>query len=160
MAKQTYNWKRFWCPRNARINLGDLGYLIDPESEWGHRHNSELVGLEAIADIPCLVLLGEPGIGKSEEMKNLESYTRKLTKWEREYIGEDDQILSLDLEACNEEKLYAKLFNSQIFSDWKNGTHRLYLFLDSLDQGWLKVQKLPSLLVNEFRAYVLNTALR
>jgi predicted NACHT family NTPase len=153
MAKQTYNWKRFWCPRNARINLGDRGYLFDPESEWGRHVNPELVGLEAIADVPCLVLLGEPGIGKSQEMKNLESYTRKLIEWEREYIGEDDQILSLDLEGCNEEKLYAKLFKSQVFLDWiKKGKHRLYLFLDSLDQGWLNVSRLPSLLIDELRS--------
>ncbi|MDV3352178.1 hypothetical protein QGP82_26110 [Leptothoe sp. LEGE 181152] len=151
MSKQTYNWRRFWRSRNAQINLGDRDYLIDPESEWGHRHNSELVELEAIADVPCLVLLGEPGIGKSQEMESLKSYTRRLIDEERAYIDEDDKILQLDLEDCNEEKLYATLFNSQIFSDWKNGTHRLYLFLDSLDQGWLKVQRLPALLADEFR---------
>ncbi|MEB3213422.1 MAG: hypothetical protein VKL39_18885 [Leptolyngbyaceae bacterium] len=50
MSKKTYSWKRFWCPRNAQIDLGDRGYLVDPESEWGRHANPELVGLDAIAN--------------------------------------------------------------------------------------------------------------
>ena len=141
MSKQIY--KRFWCPRTAQIDLSDRGYLVDPESEWGKHYNPGLVGLEAIADIPCLVLLGEPGIGKSQEMENLRRYTK-------ECIDQEDEILSLDLEDCSEDKLYTNLFKSQVFSDWMSGAHRLYLFLDSLDQGWLKISKLPTLLVEEF----------
>ena len=77
MSKQIYKWKRFWCPRTAQINLGDRGYLVDPESEWGKHSNPDLVSFEAIADISCLVLLGEPGIGKSQEMKNLIEHTEE-----------------------------------------------------------------------------------
>jgi predicted NACHT family NTPase len=131
MAEQVYDWKRFWCPRSSQINLGDRGYLTDPESEYGKYANPELVGLEAITDVPCLVLLGEPGIGKSQELEKLRSYTETL-------IDKDDQILLLDLEDCSEDKLYTNLFKSKVFIDWINGTHRLYLFLDSLEQGWLK----------------------
>ncbi len=144
MSKKDYKWKRFWCPRTGNINLADGGYLYDPDAEWGKTYNPDLVSLEAIAEIPCLVLLGEPGIGKSRELEKLRKYTEKI-------IDEDDQIQSIDLENCSEDKLYTKLFNSQAFIDWINGTHRLYLFLDSLDQGWLTIQRLPTLLVEEFR---------
>ncbi|MDI6781613.1 MAG: hypothetical protein QME49_05890 [bacterium] len=61
MADQT-NWKRFWCPRGANINLSDGGYLSDPDSKWGHILNPKVVPFESIDKIPCLALLGEPGI--------------------------------------------------------------------------------------------------
>ncbi|PIG91713.1 hypothetical protein CSQ79_19415 [Gloeocapsopsis sp. IPPAS B-1203] len=145
MSKQIYSWKRFWCPQSGTINNpADDGYLYDPDAERGKVDNPNLVTLEAIANVPCLVLLGEPGIGKSQELKKLRSYRQGL-------IDEDDQILLLDLEDYNEEKLYTNLFKSKTFTDWINGTHRLYLFLDSLDQGWLTIKKLPTLLVDEFR---------
>ncbi len=144
MTGNTYQWKRFWCLRSGGINLADGGYFYDPETKWGKTCNPDLVSLEAIANIPCLVLLGEPGIGKSQELKKLINYTEEV-------IDKDDRILSLDLEDYSEDKLYAKLFDAQTYIDWKNGTHRLYLFLDSLDQGWLTIRKLPSLLTEEFR---------
>ncbi|MEO0532771.1 MAG: hypothetical protein AAF215_02750 [Cyanobacteria bacterium P01_A01_bin.123] len=144
MPQQIYDWKRFWCPRTGSINLADGGYLSNPEAEGAKAYNPDLVALEEILDGSCLVLLGEPGIGKSRELEKLRNYTEEV-------VDEDDQILSLDLEDCSENKLYANLFNSQTFIDWIDGTHRLYLFLDSLDQGWLTIQRLPTLLVEEFR---------
>jgi predicted NACHT family NTPase len=136
-----YNWKRFWCTRAAQINLGDRGYLFDPESEYGHLLNPELVGLEAIADMPCLILLGEPGIGKSQEMVNLFKYTV-------ESIKPSHPPLELNLRSCN--SLSTDLIQEQEFIDWINGSHRLYLFLDSLDEGMLTVGNLATQLVDEF----------
>ena len=65
MPDRVYNWKRFWCPRTGYLNLSDGGYLYDPNSEWGHAYNPDVVTLESIVHTPCLVLLGEPGIGKT-----------------------------------------------------------------------------------------------
>ena len=59
-----YPWKRFWCPREGEIFLTDRGYLADPDI-GGSYCNPLLVPFETIADEHCLVLLGEPGIGKS-----------------------------------------------------------------------------------------------
>lgn len=142
MSSQVYNWKRFWCPRTAQINLGDRGYLVDPTSEQGKYHNPELVELEAIADIPCLVLLGEPGIGKSQEMENLRSHTE--TK-----VNSDHEVLELNLRSCT--SLRDDLFQDEQFIAWKDGIHRLYLFLDSLDEGLLQVQTLATQLVDTLK---------
>lgn len=142
MSKQIYNWKRFWCPRTAQIGLSDRGYLVDPESEWGKHYNPGLVGLEAIADIPCLILLGEPGIGKSQEMENLRSYTE--TK-----INSTHTIFELNLRSCT--SLKEDLFQDEEFIAWKDGTHHLYLFLDSLDEGLLEIPILATQLVDEFK---------
>jgi predicted NACHT family NTPase len=138
---QIYNWKRFWCTRAAQINLGDRGYLVDPESEYGHLLNPELVSLESIADMPCLVLLGEPGIGKSQEMANLFKYTV-------EKIEPSHPPLELNLRSCN--SLAIDLVQNRDFIDWNNGEHKLYLFLDSLDEGLLTVGNLATQLVDEF----------
>lgn len=144
MSEQDYDWKRFWCPRSGYIDLSDRGYLVNPESEWGQHYNPALVSLEAIADIPCLVLLGEPGIGKSQEMKNLKKYTEGIT-------NPTHKPLALNLQAYgSEERLVRNLFESRHFTDWINGTHRLYVFLDSLDEGLLRIETLATLLVEEF----------
>jgi predicted NACHT family NTPase len=94
MSKKDYKWKRFWCPRSGNINLTDGGYLYDPDAEWGKADNPDLVSLEAIAEIPCLVLLGEPGIGKSQELENLKALTE-------EKICDSSQILNLNLRSCD-----------------------------------------------------------
>jgi hypothetical protein len=140
MSEKIYNWKRFWCSRTSQVNLGDRGYLCDPESEYGHLLNPELVGLEAIADMPCLILLGEPGTGKSQEMKNLVKYTV-------ESIQPSHPPLELNLRSCN--NLATDLIQDQDFIDWSNGEHRLYLFLDSLDEGLLTIRNLATQLVDE-----------
>jgi len=65
MSGKRYNWKRFWYPMTGNIDLSDRGYLYDPDSEYGHIFNPEVVPFESIETVPCLVLLGEPGIGKT-----------------------------------------------------------------------------------------------
>ena len=64
MTDLLFNWKRFWCPRGAEILLTGGGFLLDPESEFGS-YNPHVVPFEEIRNKPCLVLLGEPGIGKT-----------------------------------------------------------------------------------------------
>ncbi|HBE21183.1 MAG TPA: hypothetical protein DEG17_15325 [Cyanobacteria bacterium UBA11149] len=144
MSEQVYDWKRFWCPRSGNINLGDRGYLVDPDSEWGQHFNPDLVSLDAIAHIPCLVLLGEPGIGKSQGMKDLKLYTERVTDGFH-------KILNLDLHSySSEDRLIRNLFESRSFTDLINSTQKLYIFLDSLDECLLRIETLASLLVEEF----------
>jgi predicted NACHT family NTPase len=145
MSQQVYDWKRFWCPRTAQINLGDGGYLFDPVSEWGKHYNPELVTLEAIADVPCLVLLGEPGIGKSETIK---------TELKRISESDGEKLLNLDLRSYgSEDRLVKKLFESSQFTDWGQGNHALNIFLDSLDECLLRIDNVTALLAEEFKQY-------
>ena len=41
-AQHVCPWKRYWCPRTARVDLSDNGYLSDPETEFGRLLNPEL----------------------------------------------------------------------------------------------------------------------
>jgi predicted NACHT family NTPase len=145
MAEQVYDWKRFWCPRSSQINLGDHGYLTDPESEWGKHYNPELVGLEAISDVPCLVLLGEPGIGKS---KTIEKEHKRIS----DAYGEMPLVLNLHAYG-SEDRLVRELFENQQFRNWVQGDHRLHIFLDSLDECLLRIENVTKLLAEEFKQY-------
>lgn len=64
VSKQFYEWKRFWCPREGNLNLCDSGYLVDPVGEYGRYLNPDVLAFEKIVDFQCLILLGEPGMGK------------------------------------------------------------------------------------------------
>lgn len=63
-----YGWKRFWCPRDERYTLDETGFLADPDEILGAQR-SNVQPLEHWADAPCLVLLGELGIGKSHALR-------------------------------------------------------------------------------------------
>lgn len=146
MTNKTYNWKRFWCPRTGNINLSDGGYLYNPDSEFGHIYNSEVVPFDAISDVPCLVLLGEPGIGKSHAMQH-----------ERHWIEETiqtrgDKLFWKNLnEYGSEDRLVKGIFESSEFITWKNGCYCLHMFLDSLDECHLRIENLAALLKGKFQ---------
>ncbi|AGF52732.1 sll0178 [Synechocystis sp. PCC 6803] len=142
MSQQNYNWKRFWCPRSGNISLRDGGYLDDPNTKWGKACNPDLVSLEDIAEIPCLVLLGEPGVGKTHELEKLQRFTE-------ETICEYSKVLGLNLRTFT--NLKEDLFRDKTFSDWLEGHYHLHLFLDSLDEGLLNVKSLAIGLVDEFK---------
>lgn len=146
MSNQIYNWKRFWCPREGKINLSDGGYLSDPESEWGHIYNPDVVPFESIAKNPCLVLLGEPGIGKTSTMQaEQKAIEKKIEK-------EGCQTLWLDLRSYgSEDRLVHDLFENETFVFWANGNHILHVFLDSLDEGLLLINNMAVLLIDEFK---------
>jgi predicted NACHT family NTPase len=150
MSEKIYTWKRFWCSRDSQINLGDGGYLCDPESEYGHLLTPELLGLEAITDVPCLILLGEPGIGKSQEMANLFKHTV-------ESIKPSHLPLEINLRSCN--SLATDLIQNPDFIKWRDGEHRLYLFLDSLDEGMLTVGNLATQIADEFNKTIYRNKL-
>lgn len=142
MSNKHYEWKRFWCPRSGRINLDYDGYLWDPEGEWGKVHNPNLVSLEEIFDIPCLILLGEPGIGKSDELEKLKDFTEKE-------LCKSSQVLNLNLRSCT--NLKEDLFKDETFTDWLGNSYHLYLFLDSLDEGLLSIPNLATGLIDELK---------
>jgi hypothetical protein len=63
MAKDLIAWDRYWFP--AGTVLPD-GYVLQPEQNPA---DSLGVRLAQLNDIPCLILLGVPGMGKTSEMR-------------------------------------------------------------------------------------------
>jgi predicted NACHT family NTPase len=122
--------------------LADGGYLSNPDEEWGKAYNPDLLTLEEISDAPCLVLLGEPGMGKSRELDKLQNLTEQKISWE-------DQVLPLNLRSCT--NLKNGLFKDEVFLDWLESNYHLYLFLDSLDEGRLSVPTIATGLIDELQ---------
>lgn len=143
MAKGFYNWKRFWAKREGHLNLSDGGFLFDPDSELGKLYNPDVHPFTAIDSAPCLILLGEPGIGKSTAIK---------FEYNGLEISTPTQRLLFDLRSVGSEaQLNRKLFDSNIFRNWKSGNHSLHLFLDSLDECLLRVDTVANLFIEELR---------
>ncbi|NEO81319.1 hypothetical protein [Moorena sp. SIO4G3] len=157
MSNQIYNWQRFWCAPSDRFYLDYDGYLSDPDLKsvkgYNYNPNPKLVTFREISEIPCLILLGEPGIGKTQAMKEEEE---KLTA---ELENTDDEILSLNLRSVlTKDELTQKLFKSDKFTRWQSGSHRLHIFLYSFDKCLLRLKRLAEIslaeiLVDELKDY-------
>lgn len=144
MLLKIYNWRRFWCPRTGKINLSDGGYLYNPDSKFGKIYNPDIVPFESIGKLPCLALLGEPGIGKSLAMQAQREAIKKKTEIEGE------QFVWMDLRSyASEDRLIRNLFESSTFTSWVKGDHLLHVFLDSLDECLLRIDTLSTLLIDE-----------
>jgi len=141
--KKDYNWQRFWFPREAHIPL-EKGYLFLPPQEYAHYFQDGRKTIDQLIDVPCLILLGEPGIGKSCEI-------RRWATSLREQQQDRYETLSIELGGQTELTLSEELFTDQTFQSWQNGTHQLYLFLDGLDEGLLTIQVLTQILSRRFQ---------
>lgn len=140
---QIYEWKRFWCPRDGKIDLSDDGFLTDPEGEYYEFSGSDVVPFEKISDKACLVLLGEPGIGKSTAI--IQEYS--------EVAQAGDQVLSLNLNEYGvETRLIDEVFKAEAWLKWKDNNYTLHLFLDSLDECQIRIGQVGSILKSRFAA--------
>ena len=146
MSAYFYNWKRFWSPRTSQINLADGGYLPDPDGEWTRFYNPDLVAFESIAEVPCLGLLGEPGIGKSSALRALRAAVEAKIK------QQGGEAIWIDLhEYGSEDRLVRDLFESTTYTAWATGNHYLHVFLDSLDECLMRVSTVATVLVSKLR---------
>jgi predicted NACHT family NTPase len=148
MSSNNYDWKRFWCAREGRLNLSDDGYLWDPDSEFGSIHNPDVVSFDAVSQSPCLVLLGEPGMGKTTA---IQSHKAKI---DDDLNAKGDSSLWIDLRAYQTDvRLVQAIFQAPVFQAWLSGPHELHLFLDSLDECLLRIDTVANLLADEFNKY-------
>lgn len=146
MHDQVYPWQRFWCPREGRLDLSDGGYLRDPEERFLLASESDSRSYESIAETPCLILLGEPGIGKSTAIESAVDARRPQLEAEGHFV------IFLDLRAYgSEDRLVSDLFQSDNFLQWLGGSMSLYLFLDSLDEALLRINTVAAILSDEIK---------
>lgn len=100
-----------------------------------------------MSDVPCLVLLGEPGIGKSEQLAQIQSLVSSQVTNSGAVLHFELRDFQTDFKLCQE------IFDHPEFQAWIRGTNPLYLFLDSLDEGLLTINTLATLLIRELKKY-------
>jgi predicted NACHT family NTPase len=149
MIEKKYDWIRFWGPRDGKFMVNGYGALEDPLGPYGKLINPQAKLVEELRDSNCLVLLGEPGSGKSEELKMHASMIAKTHA--------NDSVLTFQLrDYQTDARLCRDIFENQVVRSWLTGDHNLYLFLDSLDEGLLTVNTLATLLGEELKKLPAN----
>ena len=144
-SHQLYDWPRFWGPRDGDLKLTDAGYLYDPLSERGQILNCGVVPLSDLAQVPCLALLGEPGMGKSTAVRSERHWVEEQTR------ARGDATLSFDLRGFQTDiRLCETVFQNPTIQSWAGGTNELHLFLDSLDECLLRIDTVVALLIEQF----------
>jgi hypothetical protein len=116
------------------------GFLQDPDGTFGKFSNKDLRSLPDLSSVPCLILTGEPGIGKSQSLHDFVTLSNPssvpvLFVDFREYP---------DLATFKEKVIKSK--------DWVNlseaGTS-LRLLIDGLDEGLIKIPGFLEYFVSE-----------
>jgi hypothetical protein len=126
------------------------GLLVDPTTEWGRIVNPELTEVDLVAGPDCVVLLGEPGSGKSTAMRAAKHACHDARRRGGEGRGHEPHWLDLH-DVGSSEDLRRWLFDHPVFASWKQGNGRLVLFLDSFDECRISLPNLPSILINELK---------
>ena len=139
-----YDWSRFWVQRGAKVDLID-GFFHEPYSFVQQKSPLEVAKLEdLVIKIPCLVLLGEPGMGKTTELK------REKRKIEDQIRAQGDEIIYFDLRDFQDASyLFNSLQNDPVLKNWLNATNKLHLFFDSLDEALININTLSTALIRE-----------
>lgn len=118
------------CPREGKFSIDNEGFLIKPYK--GFFSKSNIVEFDDINSIPCLILIGEPGIGKSTDIKD-----------NFDKIHNDENKKFIDLNSIESDSAFDKdIFESTWFKDWTSKDYQLELFLDSFDECLIKFNTL------------------
>jgi hypothetical protein len=140
-----HQWQRFWTTRTSFVDLSDGGFMADPTTTSLYRPRSEApVPLSELSNHRALVLLGEPGMGKSVALAGEASRVTQRPP--------DENVVSVhvDLRAFSgEDLLYRKVFESKEMGEWKAGKSELVLHLDSLDEALLRIETIANLIAGE-----------
>jgi len=134
-------WIRFCARLDAEVELEE-GFLNDPGGTWGRLANPNALSLADLASEPCVVLLGEPGLGKTIALEQEEARLRAAG-------GTVDRI---DLRGYDTgTDLGTRMFRSQCWQEWQKGSYQLTLILDAVDESPLPSNTLVRVVLDGLR---------
>lgn len=120
------------------------GFLDDPDSEWNRNHKVAQ-HLDIILSQKCLVLSGEPGLGKSVALEQAfpgidhDAGGDAATIWVRFRDIPDSAVFT------------RRVFDSSRWKSWLAGNQTISLVLDGLDEGLVKIKDFLSFLTSDLR---------
>jgi glycosyltransferase involved in cell wall biosynthesis len=141
MMDAPFRWDRFWFPGGSQISLRD-GYLPDPEDLMGLHLNAQGVPIEALKNVPCLVLLGVPGMGKTSEMEKAADLARQN--------GELVDFISL-ARMTGPSSLDSQLVEGAHQANWRSEGRVWNVFLDGLDEALAQLTQIEKAVADAFR---------
>ncbi len=150
------DWKRFWYASDEQIPIEFGGFLVDPEGQYGHVLNPNARTLEALDDIACLVLLGEPGAGKSTELRRYANRRNHAASEERPAAPLDpsDAPLVISRNLADYDSI-SDLVHDVVHAPDVPGAlqagRSVTLLLDSFDEALLAVVPLATRIVTELQ---------
>lgn len=124
MAPAAYPWKRYWLRRDSELPTFN-GIVFGPD-DWPAAPGP-LRATDEVMQCDVLLMLGEPGAGKSSAVRRAEEH-----RWGARAPA--DCFRRLELGYCRERAdLESELEGA--LSEWREQTHTLHLFLDGLDEA-------------------------
>ncbi|ADM71976.1 hypothetical protein GMA19_04206 [Paenibacillus polymyxa E681] len=145
MGTTKYNWIRYCYPRGKdSSSYLQGGFLVDPEDSFTKIQHPDLVTLSNLQDRQCLILLGEPGSGKSTVFDEMEDQLKKITS---------GYIIFVNLKTITTEQFFIdSIVKDEKYVKWQQEQDsKLYLVLDSFDEGFMQLQVLCDLLEGVWR---------
>jgi hypothetical protein len=142
--------RRFWIPQGQAFDLESDGYLADPEARiLGVRwRNVQSLSPDDLRSRRCVVLLGEPGSGKSTF---LEQETPLLP------YGCSAEPLFVDLTPYgSEDRLAREILDDARIREWSAGDGELCLVVDGFDEAQSRIPHLGALLTSYLRKWPLD----
>ena len=147
IAGKRLPWRRFWVPTEGKISAGHdgQGFLDNPEGSFGRAINPELRTIDELLDRSCLVLSGQPGIGKTTEVD-------ALVERSPEWLAPDETLISFHCrtlvseESLRRETVEAPAWTKALAEGW-----RVRLLMDGVDESLQRVSVLVPALAGWLR---------
>ena len=128
---------RFWLPADRVYTTDGQGWLLDRSDGLFFSTNPDVLATPELAKQRCLILLGEPGIGKSTAI----SPGSPLVK-----AGDEAHEMRIDLASYStEERLIRNVLEGREITAWLEGDYELCLTLDSFDEAHTRIETLHRL---------------
>lgn len=132
---------RFWCPHDGTFHLDERGFLSDPGATFfGRSLNPSAIATADLAGERCVVLLGEPGTGKSTV---LDEHAPLLP------AGVAATVVRVDLGVYgSEDRLVREVFDAPPVRSWLGGEGELCIVADGFDEGAARLPNLALILAD------------
>lgn len=139
-------WKRYWCPLGADINLGmsGNGFLTDPEDKMGRIFNPNVREIGQLLDLSCLVLVGEPGLGKTTALNAIRPALVSRLSSERNLLWEEMRSVP------DATTFRQRVFQTNEWMTWRSSQQEnLVLVVDGVDEGLMRLSNFVPFLTRE-----------